>query len=68
VFVPNAMPDHVDLLLSIPPKYSVANTVGFVKGKSAIQIHRQYLGRQGAELHRVPLLGARLLREHRRPG
>jgi putative transposase len=42
----HAMPDHVHLLLSIPPKYSVANTVGFVKGKSAIQIHRQYLGRE----------------------
>ncbi len=37
------MSDHVHLCLSIPPKYSVANTVGFVKGKSAIQIHRQYL-------------------------
>jgi putative transposase len=38
----HAMPDHVHLLLSIPPKYSVSNTVGFVKGKSAIQIHRQF--------------------------
>jgi len=42
----HAMPDHVHLLLSIPPKYSLSNTVGFVKGKSAIQIHRQYLGRE----------------------
>jgi putative transposase len=40
----HAMPDHVHLLLSIPPKFSVANTVGFVKGKSAIRIHRQFLG------------------------
>ena len=38
------MPDHVHLLLSIPPKFSVANTVGFVKGKSAIRIRRQFLG------------------------
>jgi putative transposase len=38
----HAMPDHVHLLLSIPPKYSVANTVGFVKGKSAIQIHDSF--------------------------
>ena len=37
--------DHVHLCLSIPPKYSVANTVGFLKGKSAIRIHREYLGR-----------------------
>jgi putative transposase len=42
----HAMPDHVHLLLSIPPKFSVANTVGFLKGKSAIQIHRRFLGRQ----------------------
>jgi putative transposase len=31
--------------LSIPPKFSVANTIGFLKGKSAIRIHREYLGR-----------------------
>ena len=31
---------------TIPPKVSVANTVGFLKGKSAIRIHREYLGRQ----------------------
>ena len=40
----HAMPDHVHLLLSIPPKFSVAHTVGFIKGKSAIQIHRKVLG------------------------
>jgi len=39
----HAMPDHVHLLLSIPPKFSVANTVGFIKGKSAIRIHRDLL-------------------------
>ena len=42
----HALPDHVHLLLGIPPKFSVANTVGFLKGKSAIRIHREYLGRQ----------------------
>ena len=36
----NAMPDHVHLLLSVPPKYSIANTVGYLKGKSAIRIDR----------------------------
>ena len=41
----HALPDHVHLCLSIPPKYSVANTVGFLKGKSAIKIHRQYMGK-----------------------
>ena len=42
----HAMPDHVHLCLSIPPKYSVANTIGFLKGKSAIRIHREFLGRK----------------------
>ncbi len=39
------MPDHVHLLLSIPPKYSVAQVVGYLKGKSAIHIARTYRGR-----------------------
>jgi len=39
------LPDHVHMLLSIPPKYAVAQVVGFVKGKSAIHIARTYLGR-----------------------
>ncbi len=38
----HAMPDHVHMCLAIPPKYSVAYTIGFLKGKSAIRIHRQY--------------------------
>ena len=38
------MSDHVHLCLSIPPKYSVAITVGFLKGKSARRIHREYRG------------------------
>ena len=39
----HAMSDHIHLLLMIPPKYSVAHTVGFLKGKSAIRIFRDYL-------------------------
>jgi len=42
----HAMPDHIHLCLSIPPKYSVANTIGFLKGKSAIRIDRQFLGQK----------------------
>jgi putative transposase len=38
----HAMADHVHMCLRIPPKYSVAYTLGFLKGKSAIRIHRQY--------------------------
>ena len=40
----HAMPDHIHLCLSIPPKFSVSNTIGFIKGKSAIRIHRNLLG------------------------
>jgi putative transposase len=41
-----AMADHVHVCVSIPPKLSVAEVIGFVKGKSAIQIHRRFLGRK----------------------
>ena len=40
----HAMPDHIHLVLRIPPKFSVALVVGYLKGKSAIQIHREALG------------------------
>jgi len=40
------MPDHVHLCLSIPPKYSVAHTVGWLKGKSALRMHREFFGRE----------------------
>ena len=40
------MPDHVHIMLAIPPKYSVAQVVGFMKGKSAIQIARNFQGRK----------------------
>jgi putative transposase len=38
--------DHVHILISIPPKYSVSQAVGFIKGKSAIAIARNYMGRK----------------------
>ncbi len=40
------MPDHVHLLLSIPPKYAVSQVVGYIKGKSAIYIARTVGGRK----------------------
>jgi putative transposase len=39
----HALADHVHLCLGIPPKYSVAYAVGFLKGKSAVRIHRDLL-------------------------
>ena len=37
------MSDHVHMLISIPPKYAVAQVIGFMKGKSAIHIARTYM-------------------------
>ena len=39
-------PDHVHILISIPPKYAVSQVVGYMKGKSAIHIARTYLGQR----------------------
>ena len=40
------MGDHVHIMISIPPKHSVAQVVGYIKGKSAIHIARTYAGRR----------------------
>jgi len=40
------MPDHIHMMLSIPPKYSVSQIMGFIKGKSAIHIARVYGGKK----------------------
>jgi putative transposase len=36
------MPDHVHMMISIPPKYAVSQVIGFIKGKSAIHLARVY--------------------------
>ena len=38
--------DHVHMLISVPPKYSVAEVVGYIKGKSAIAVARQFGGKK----------------------
>ena len=38
--------DHVHMLIEIPPKYSVSEIVGYIKGKSAIAVARQFSGRK----------------------
>jgi putative transposase len=38
--------DHVHMLMKIPPKYAVAEVIGYIKGKSAIAIARQFGGRK----------------------
>ena len=40
------MLDHVHMLISIPPKYSVSHVVGYIKGKSAIHIARRFRGKE----------------------
>ena len=40
------MADHVHMLISIPPKYSVSQVIGYIKGKSAIYIAREFAGRK----------------------
>ena len=40
----HAMVDHIHVCLSVPPKYSIAMTMGYLKGKSAIRIHREMSG------------------------
>ena len=39
----HTMPDHIHMCLSVPPKFSLAFVIGFLKGKSAIRIHRDLL-------------------------
>ena len=40
------MPDHVHMLIAIPPKYAVSQVVGYIKGKSAIHLARVYAERK----------------------
>ena len=39
------MVDHVHMCIAVPPKYAVASVIGFMKGKSAIAIARQFSGK-----------------------
>ncbi len=38
--------DHVHMIVCIPPKYAVSEIIGYIKGKSAIAVARQFSGRQ----------------------
>lgn len=38
--------DHVHMLIAIPPKYAVSQIVGYIKGKSAIAVARQFSGKK----------------------
>ena len=55
------MPDHVHMMISIPPKYAVSQVVGFIKGKSAIHLGPCLWGEE-AQFCGAALLGQRILR------
>ena len=59
------MPDHVHMLLSIPPKYAVSQVVGYIKGKSAIHLARVY-GERKRGFVGQSFLGTRIFRLDRR--
>jgi len=40
------MPDHIHMCLKVPPKFSISFVIGFIKGKSAVLIHRKGLDEQ----------------------
>jgi putative transposase len=57
------LPDHVHMMIAIPPKYAVSQVIGFIKGKSAIHLAR-VVWRAEEELRGPAFLGARVLRVH----
>ena|SRR5215831_9313003 len=62
------MPDHVHILISIPPKYSVSEVIGYLKGKSSIWIAQNVERRLRNFLGQSQILGVGLLRFDRRAG
>jgi len=58
------MPDHVHMLLSIPPKYAVSQVVGYIKGKSAIHLARVYGESRRNFVEQHFWARARVLRQH----
>ena len=53
----HAMPDHIHMLVRIPPKLSVSSFMGYLKGKTSLRQHRRAEQEDGSELHQEP--GAR---------
>ena len=54
------MPDHVHMLISIPPKHSVAQIIGYMKGEE-FDLDRTECRTQDAQFSRPQILGARIL-------
>ncbi len=61
------MPDHVHMLVSIPPKIGVPGFMGCLKGKSALLMSGRHANLK-YKFGKQEVLGGRLLRARRRPG
>ena len=61
------LPDHVHMMIAIPPKYAVSQVIGFIKGKSAIHLARVY-GEKKTKFRGAAFLGPRVLRIDGRSG
>jgi putative transposase len=46
----NIVQDHVHMLISIPPKHAISDVIGYIKGKSAIAVARQFGGKKNGIL------------------
>ena len=57
------LPDHVHMMIAIPPKYAVSQVIGFIKGKSAIHLARVY-GERKRNFVEAAFLGAWVLGVH----
>jgi REP element-mobilizing transposase RayT len=62
------MPDHVHMMISIPPKYAVSQVVGFIKGKRKCDPFGACIRREETQFCRAAFLGERVLRLDRRSG
>ena len=59
-------PDHVHMLISVPPKLSVSGVVGYLKGKSSLMIYITEMGQRKVQVPEPRVLVPRILRRHRR--
>jgi REP-associated tyrosine transposase len=47
----HALVDHLHVCLSFPPKYRISEVAGFLRGKSAIRLHREFVGKENTGKH-----------------
>ena len=62
----NIQKDHIHMVVSIPPKISISEFMGFLKGKLAIKLFKSYPWMKKKPYWGKPFLGKRILRKHNR--